>query len=147
MRKFRRFAPILAFSIVFAMATALAVPVINLKIQGIGEGSSPVVSPADNGAGNFVLDSNNPDYVSAIKVSFDQNIPNQSVIIVKIYNQTPSTVTENGVSIPVPMVTGQITLNSDLTAGTQISVPLSKPVEIKDIDSVGVIVQTPEQSP
>ena len=119
----------LAFLLVNA---ALAVPVINLNVQNIGEGSAPVTSPVDNGNIKFLLNSTNPDYISGVEVSFDKDVSAGSTIYVKLYDNSSNL-----------LAVGSYTINSILTAETYITLQFPTQVQISQVENVAVVVQGP----
>ncbi|RLF79673.1 hypothetical protein DRN38_05280 [Thermococci archaeon] len=119
----------LAFLLVNA---ALAVPVINLNVQNIGEGSAPVTSPVDNGNIKFLLNSTNPDYITGVEVSFDKDISAGSTIYVKLYDNSSNL-----------LAVGSYTINSILTAESYITLQFPAQVQISQVENVAVVVQGP----
>jgi len=119
----------LAFLLVNA---ALAVPVINLNVQNIGEGSAPVTSPVDNGNIKFLLNSTNPDYISGVEVSFDKDVSAGSTIYVKLYDNSSNL-----------LAVGNYTINSILTAESYITLQFPAQVQISQVENVAVVVQGP----
>ena len=119
----------LAFLLVNA---ALAVPVINLNVQNIGEGSAPVTSPVDNGNIKFLLNSTNPDYITGVEVSFDKDISAGSTIYVKLYDNSSNL-----------LAVGNYTINSILTAESYITLQFPAQVQISQVENVAVVVQGP----
>jgi len=119
----------LAFLLVNA---ALAVPVINLNVQNIGEGSAPVTSPVDNGNIKFLLNSTNPDYITGVEVSFDKDVSAGSTIYVKLYDNSSNL-----------LAVGNYTINSILTAESYITLQFPAQVQISQVENVAVVVQGP----
>ena len=119
----------LAFLLVNA---ALAVPVINLNVQNIGEGSAPVTSPVDNGNIKFLLNSTNPDYITGVEVSFDKDVSAGSTIYVKLYDNSSNL-----------LAVGSYTINSILTAESYITLQFPAQVQISQVENVAVVVQGP----
>jgi len=111
---------------------ALAVPVINLNVQNIGEGSAPVTSPVDNGNIKFLLNSTNPDYITGVEVLFDKDVPASSTIYVKLYDNSSNL-----------LAVGSYTINSILTAETYITLQFPTQVQISQVENVAVVVQGP----
>ena len=119
----------LAFLLVNA---ALAVPVINLNVQNIGEGSAPVTSPVDNGNIKFLLNSTNPDYITGVEVSFDKDISAGSTIYVKLYDNSSNL-----------LAVGSYTSPSFLQSNTYVQVNFQNQVQISQVENVAVVVQGP----
>ncbi|RLF76538.1 hypothetical protein DRN51_01945 [Thermococci archaeon] len=119
----------LAFLLVNA---ALAVPVINLNVQNIGEGSAPVTSPVDNGNIKFLLNSTNPDYITGVEVSFDKDISAGSTIYVKLYDNSSNL-----------LAVGSYTPPSFLQSNTYVQVNFQNQVQISQVENVAVVVQGP----
>ncbi|KPU62402.1 hypothetical protein EP1X_09030 [Thermococcus sp. EP1] len=111
---------------------ALAVPVINLNVQNIGEGSAPVTSPVDNGNIKFLLNSTNPDYITGVEVSFDKDVSAGSTIYVKLYDNSSNL-----------LAVGSYTINSILTAGSYITLTFPTQVQISQVENLAVVVQGP----
>lgn len=111
---------------------ALAVPVINLNVQNIGEGSAPVTSPVDNANVKFLLNNTNPDYITGAEVSFDKDVTTGSTIYVKLYDNSSNL-----------LAVGSYVTNSFLTAGSSISLTFPNQVQISQVENVAVIVQGP----
>ena len=119
----------LAFLLVNA---ALAVPVINLNVQNIGEGSAPVTSPVDNGNIKFLLNSTNPDYITGVEVSFDKDVSAGSTIYVKLYDNSSNL-----------RAVGSYTPSVDLPMDTALPINLPAQVQISQVENVAVVVQGP----
>ena len=136
MKLMKRYLPVLIMGVALVVSFALAVPTFTLNVQNIGEGENPTVSPVNSGASNFVLSDTNPDYITAIKTSFDQDLPAGTTIYAKVYDASSNLVAK-----------GSVTLGSALTAGTQIQVDLDTQVKISDAYNIAVVVLGPEVSP
>jgi hypothetical protein len=123
--------------LVFALAlaivgAALAVPTFDLNVQNIGEGGPQAITvPGSVTSAHviWVLDSNNPDYVTGVKVSFDQALPSGTTIYVKVYDSSNNLIAQ-----------GSVTLGGDLNANTQQEVDFKNSVEIKNMDKVAVVL-------
>ncbi|NJE04151.1 hypothetical protein [Thermococcus sp. MV11] len=138
----------LALALALAMVgAALAVPTFNISVQQLGvsdgtQGDVIVPGGVTSAAVNWVLDTgNNPDYLSGIAVSFDQDLPAGTTVYVKLYNGG------SFVKYYTYTITGDEDGTADgvLSAGTPITISASDP--ITSFDKVVVILQGQAVSP
>ncbi|MBP1911360.1 hypothetical protein [Thermococcus stetteri] len=84
----KRLIPLVLALLVTMVGAALAVPSINVKVQGIGQGTDMIVHPS-NVTVTWTLDQNNPDILNGIHVVV-ANDPGSGVLYIKFYkDNTP----------------------------------------------------------
>jgi len=132
----KKYVPFLVFGLVVTVSMALALPIINLNVQKVGEGSTQVVSPFDNGVLNWVLDNNDPRYVVGVSLIADKDLSAGTTIKVLLVDQNNNILAH-----------AEKTLGSNVTAGSQITgFQFNQSVEIKNIDSVVIVATGPTLS-
>jgi len=106
------------------VAAALAVPIVELSVQQLGAGAGDVISPVNKAWINYVFSktSGNKLVISGVKVKFDSDLPTGSYIRVEIRDSDDDVA-----------ASGEVTLDSDLSANTWIMIDLSP-----DIDGLGL---------
>ncbi|WP_456422894.1 hypothetical protein [Thermococcus sp.] len=133
----RRVFPLVIALVVAVVGAALAVPTFNLNVQQIGEGGPQTITVPGGVATatvNWVLDTN-PDYVKGVSVSFDQTLSSGTTIYVKVYASDGTTI----------IAQGSTTLSSDLNANTPVEIDFANSVEIKNMNTVAVVLVGPNQ--
>ena len=106
------------------VAAALAVPIVELSVQQLGAGAGDVISSVNKAWINYVFSktSGNKLVISGVKVKFDSDLPTGSYIRVEIRDSDDDVV-----------ASGEVTLDSDLSANTWIMIDLAP-----DIDGLGL---------
>jgi hypothetical protein len=135
----KRLIPLLLALLATLVGAALAVPSFNVNVQQIGAGGpTEVLVPGGvtNANVKWVL-ANNPDYVKGVEITFDKDVPSGTTIIVKVYAQGDNPNDPN----TAPSIVKQVTLSSDLPAGTAKEIDFDNPVAIgSNIDQVAVVL-------
>jgi len=134
-RNSKKIAALGASLLLALIGAAFAVPVFQLNVQQIGEGGPAIITvPGGVTLANltWVLNTTNPDYVQGASVAFNRTLVTGTTIYIKIYNSTGSII-----------ALGSVTLTTNLTAGTPITVTFANQIEIKDMDKVGVVLLGP----
>jgi len=108
-----------------AVVAALAVPIIQVTVQQLGAGSAIVASPVGAAKVDYVFgyDSNGRLVLTAVKVSFDRDLPKGSYIRVELRDSADNLVSG-----------GEVTLTKDLKKGDVITIDLTP-----DLDYGGII--------
>ncbi|NJE30016.1 hypothetical protein E3E38_03000 [Thermococcus sp. 18S1] len=133
----------LALALALALiGTALAVPAITVSVQSIGAGG-PVLVDVPGGVSQADVDwelATNPDYVAGVKVTFDQDLPTGTRIIVKVYASGDDPTNPN----TAPTTVKSVTLSNSLTAGTTYTINFDTPIAIgSGIDKVAIVLVGP----
>jgi len=115
-----RIAPLL---VAIAVVTALAVPITDVTVQQLGAGVGYVVSPVNVAVVNHVFSVKDGKIVlDAVKIAFDKDLPVGSYIRVELRDYNDSV-----------LASGEITLQSDLSAGTFIIIDVEPDLDVYDI--------------
>jgi len=133
----------LALALALALiGAALAVPTFTVNVQNIGAGGPTAVTvPGGVAQANveWVL-ATNPDFVKGVKVTFDQDLPAGTTIIIKVYASGDDPTNPN----TAPTTVKQVTLSNSLTAGTSQEIDFDTPIGIgSDLDKVAVVLVGP----
>jgi hypothetical protein len=138
----KKLIPLVLSLLATMVGAALAVPSITVNVQNIGAGGPTKVQvPGGVATANvtWVL-ATNPDYVKGVKVTFDQDVPSGTTIIVKVYAQGDDPNDPN----TAPSIVKQVTLSADLPAGNAQEIDFDSPVAIgSNIDKVAVVLVGP----
>ena len=117
----------LALALALAMIGAtLAVPVIQVNVQQLGSGSSVITSDVQQANITWVLNTTNPDYISA--VNFVLNTTVTGTIYVKLYDASGNLIAYN---------------STTLAAASSGTVYFNPNVNIASVNEVYVIYQGP----
>jgi len=130
----RKMLPVLVMGIVATISIALALPIINLTVQQVGEGQTEVLSPFDNGRVNWVFDQNDPRIITGVNIIADKDLPQNTIVKVMLLDENENIIAK-----------GQVQLNQDVTAGNTLpTITFDNPTEIKNVQSVVVVAVGPQ---
>ncbi|WP_297500147.1 DUF2341 domain-containing protein [Thermococcus sp.] len=107
----------------------LAVPGINITVQGIGEGSSPVYSPTGSGGFYFWVDSSG--MILNITLSFANDLSKGTGIFVKLYNSSGGLI-----------ALWNRTLKKTLPALEEINITPTSQVNINNVHDIRVVLSS-----
>jgi len=133
-----RAAKMLPVLVSIAVVAALAVPVINVAVQQLGVGSAVVASPVGSAKVDYVFgyDSGGRLVLTAVKVSFDRDLPKGSYIRVELRDGNDNLVSS-----------GEVTLTKDLKKDDTITIDLSPDLDYAKIvafTKVVIVVAGPQ---
>lgn len=119
------------------VASALAVPLIQVVVQQLGAGYADVLSPVNYAGVNHVFKIDNGQiYLDKVKITFDKDLPAGSYVRVELRDSSGNVLSS-----------GEVTLQNDLSAGTPLVVDLSPDLDIYGIiqySRIVVLVAGPE---
>jgi len=129
-----KYLPIVAFLGVLTISFAIALPLINVNVQQIGEGSNEVIAPVNNSFVNWVVNTSDPRYVTGVIITADHNLTVGSTVYVTLLDSNNNVIT-----------TASVTLTTNVTAGTPLpQINFTQEVPINTIYRVAITATGPK---
>ncbi|WP_297506056.1 DUF2341 domain-containing protein [Thermococcus sp.] len=130
MKKLRIITVLLILALL-AITLGLAIPGINMRIQGIGEGSSPVYSPTGSGGFYFWVDGSGN--IVNVTLSFANDLSAGTKVFVKLYNSSGGLI-----------ALWNRTLKQLLPALKEINVTPTSQVNVNEVYDIRVVLSSPD---